>query len=90
MTTPSESKVGERLDRRLLLLQLGLNEILNRNDPHDLPVLVQEGQMPDVLHQHLRHASRDGLAGRCRDEIGALRRDFFDASFRQGRGCIWT
>lgn len=77
MPSPSKSKIGERLDRRLLLLQLGLNEILNRNDPDYFPLLVQEGQMPNVLHQHFRHAPGDGLAGRCSDEVGALRRDFF-------------
>jgi hypothetical protein len=33
--------------------------------------------MPNVLHQHFRHAPGDGLAGRCSDEVGALRRDFF-------------
>jgi len=34
--------------------------------------------MPNVLHQHFCHAPGDGLSRRCSNEVGALRRDFFD------------
>ena len=90
MPSPSQSEIGERLDRRLLLLQLGLYEILNRNDPDDFPLLVQKGQMPNVLHQHFRHAPGNGLTGRCSDEVGALRRDFFNDAKVWTRTLVWT
>lgn len=84
MTALPESKVRKHPNRFLLLFQLRLHEILNRNNPDYRTVLFEQGKVTNIFHQHFGHAGRDGLIGRSGDEVGALCGDFFHFHFFGG------
>ena len=81
MSTTAEGKVGQNLDGFLLMLNDRLDQILDGKDTHDLAIVVQQGQVADILGQHLLHASVDGIVRGGRDEVGTLGGNFLDEGF---------
>ena len=81
MSTTAEGKVGQNLDGFLLMLNDCLDQILDGKDTHDLAIVVQQGQVADILGQHLLHASVDGIVRGGRDEVGTLGGNFLDEGF---------
>ena len=81
MSTTTEGKVGQNLDGFLLMLNDRLDQILDGKNANDLAIIVQQGQMADVLGQHLLHTSVDGIVRGGRDEVGALGGNFLDEGF---------
>ena len=81
MSTPTEGKVGQNLDGFLLMLNDRLDQILGGKDANDLAIIVQQGQMADILGQHLLHTFVDGIVRGGRDEVGAFGGNFLDERF---------
>jgi len=81
VTTAAKGKVGQNLDGLLLMLYHGLDQILDGEDADDLAVIVQQGEVTDVLREHLLHASIDGIVRGGRDEVGGLGGDLLDERF---------
>mmetsp|Transcript_29772 Transcript_29772/g.60845 ORF Transcript_29772/g.60845 Transcript_29772/m.60845 type:complete len:207 (+) Transcript_29772:187-807(+) len=78
VSTLSEGKVREDLDRLLLLLHDGLDKILNGEHANHLSVVIEEGQVANVLTKHFGHACVDTVLRGGGDEVGGLCADLLD------------
>ena len=81
VTTAAKGKVGQDPDGLLLMLHRGLDQILDGEDADDLAFVVQQGEVADVLREHLLHAAVDGVVRGGRDEVGGLGGDLLNFGF---------